>query len=65
MISTGSIFVAAVLVFGLMLVGIALTALEFKKMEDGSADEKKSQQDFAKRHTARIVSENNEGLTQG
>ncbi len=64
MIGTESILFAAILVFGLMLVGIVLTALEFKKMERGSESEGQSQKEFANRHTARIVPSNEQEMNQ-
>jgi uncharacterized membrane protein len=64
MISTGSIFFTAILVFGLMLIGIVLTSLEFKKISEVSEDERQLQKESANRHRARVVSPESDDISQ-
>jgi len=59
MISTNSILVTAVFVFSLMLIGIVLTAIEFKAMskedksEPVSGDE--TQENYYQRHSVTLL----------
>ena len=62
MIDTSSLLFTAMFVFGLMLIGLALTALEFKAMnrvekkgENNEAPE--SQAGYKRRHSAEVITD--------